>query len=221
MSRLAKQCLSSIKENLLPGLALQAVACLVVGAYYLLPDTRWVFDWIAYVKIEYGYLYSAITTAFFGGLVPFLYLLAVGKVSRGDVWLVGVFFVLVWGWKGIEVDFLYRMQALMFGADTGTWTVVKKVAFDQFVFCPIWSAPVTALLYRWKDCGFSWRRFRGELDREFFELEVLGVLVAIWVVWIPGTAFIYSMPSALQLPLFQLVLCFFVLLVSVLGRQRA
>ncbi|MBK1877128.1 hypothetical protein [Pelagicoccus mobilis] len=220
MSRLAKQCVSGIKQNILPGLALQAIACVVVGVYYFAPDARWVYDWVAYVKVEYGYLYSMVTTGIFGGLLPFLYLAAVGKVPKGDFWPVGLFFLGAWSWKGIEIDFLYRMQAVMFGSDTEFWTVVKKVAFDQVVFCPLWSAPVTALLYRWKDCGFSWRRFRASLDYEFFEMEVLGVLVAIWVVWIPGTAFIYSMPSPLQLPLFQLVLCFYVLLVSVLGKKR-
>ncbi len=220
MNRLLKRCTEGVKVNFLPGLVLQAIACVVVGVYYLLPEARGAYDWIAEVKQEYSYWYSAITTGVFGGLVPFLYLASVGKVERSDFWVVGAFFLGAWSWKGIEIDFLYRMQALMFGSDNQTMTVVKKVMFDQFVFCPIWSAPVTALLYRWKDCGFSWRRFKRELDRDFFLLEVLGVLVAIWVVWIPGTAFIYSMPSPLQLPLFQLVLCFFVLLVSVIGKKR-
>lgn len=217
MSRLIRQCIQGARTNLVPGLALQTIACVVVAVYYFAPSSRGAYDWIAEVKVEYGYWYSMITTGVFGGLVPFLYLASVGRVKRGDFWLVGLFFLGVWSWKGVEIDFLYRMQALMFGADSELSTVVKKVLFDQFVFCPIWSAPVTALLYRWKDCGFAWKRFLRSLDREFWELEVLGVLVAIWIVWIPGTAFIYSMPSPLQVPLFQLVLCFFVLLVSVLG----
>lgn len=220
MSRLVAHCIAGVKANVVPGLALQAIACAVLGGYYLVPEARGYYEWIAEVKVEYGYWYSMITTGVFGGLLPFLYLVSVGRVERSDFWGVGLFFLGVWSWKGIEIDFLYRMQALMFGSDTGTATVVKKVLFDQIVFCPFWSAPATALLYRWKDCGFSWRRFKRELDRDFFEMEVLGVLVAIWVVWIPGTAFIYSMPSPLQLPLFQLVLCFYVLLVSVLGKKR-
>ncbi|MDQ8199286.1 hypothetical protein QEH56_14040 [Pelagicoccus enzymogenes] len=220
MSRLLKRCAQGVRVNIVPGLVLQSIACVVVGVYYFVPEARGAYDWIAKVKVDYGYWYSAVTTGVFGGLVPFLYLVSVGKVERSDFWAVGIFFLGAWSWKGIEIDFLYRMQAILFGSDNQALTVLKKVLFDQFVFCPIWSAPVTALLYRWKDCGFSWRRFKRELDRDFFLLEVLGVLVAIWVVWIPGTAFIYSMPSSLQLPLFQLVLCFFVLLVSVIGKKR-
>ncbi|MDQ8182511.1 hypothetical protein [Pelagicoccus sp. SDUM812005] len=220
MKGLLNLCVRGVRANLVPGLVLQAIACVVVGVYYLLPEARGAYDWIGEVKVEYGYWYSAITTGVFGGLVPFLYLAAVGKVERSDFWAVGLFFLGAWSWKGLEIDFLYRMQALMFGSGNETGTVLKKVLFDQFAFCPIWSAPATALLYRWKDCGFSWRRFKRELDRDFFFMEIPAVLVSIWVVWIPGTAFIYSMPSALQLPLFQLVLCFFVLLVSVIGKKR-
>lgn len=217
MKELLRLSWAGIRTNFLPGLVLQAIACVVVGVYYLVPEWRVAYDWVGEVKVDYGYVYSALSTAVFGGLIPFLYLYSVGKVGREERFSIGLFFVLVWSWKGVEVDFLYRMQALMFGDGTEAGTVVRKVLFDQFVFCPLWSAPVTALLYRWKDCGFSRRRFLVELDRRFFTVEIPGVLVSIWIVWIPGTAFIYSMPTALQLPLFTLVLCFFVLLVSVLG----
>jgi hypothetical protein len=42
------------------------------------------------------------------------------------------------------------------------------------------------------------------------------VLLGIWVVWIPATSIIYSLPLPLQIPLFNLVLCFYVLTVSAL-----
>ena len=40
-----------------------------------------------------------------------------------------------------------------------------------------------------------------------------------WMVWTPATAIVYSLPTALQIPLFNLTLCFFVLLVSVYGKK--
>ena len=39
------------------------------------------------------------------------------------------------------------------------------------------------------------------------------------MVWTPATAIVYSLPTALQIPLFNLTLCFFVLLVSVYGKK--
>ena len=51
-------------------------------------------------------------------------------------------------------------------------------------------------------------------------LEVARLLLSTWLVWIPATAIIYSLPSALQVPLFSLTLCFFVLLVSVFSADQ-
>jgi hypothetical protein len=49
---------------------------------------------------------------------------------------------------------------------------------------------------------------------------ILIFTVTTWVVWIPGTAIIYSLPSPLQIPLFNLTLCFFVILVSVFSQKN-
>ncbi|MDQ8204430.1 hypothetical protein QEH54_15475 [Pelagicoccus sp. SDUM812003] len=213
-------CARGVRANLIPGVALQAIGLVVVGAYYFVPATSGFFEFVRDVKLEYGYWYSAVTTAVFGGLIPFLYIYATGRVKKGSALAIGAFFVFAWMEKGIEVDFLYRFQAVLFGDAANAATVAKKVAFDQFVYCPLWSAPVTAILYRWKDCDFSWARFKRSFDRELFTLHIPSVLVSTWMVWIPGTAFVYSMPSDLQLPLFTLVLCFFVLLVSALEKDE-
>lgn len=219
MKRLAQMCLRGMRANLIPGIALQIFAVMVVGSYYLVPASVEFFEAVGALKLKYGYAYSAVATGVFGGLIPFLYLAGVGRVRRKDLLPVGLFFALFWSALGVQVDFLYRVQADLFGTGVDAETVLKKVLFDQFVFCPLWSAPVTALCYRWMDRGFSLRRFRASIDRQFFTLEIPSVLVSIWIVWIPGTAFVYSMPEALQIPLFNLVLCFYVLLVSVLEKQ--
>ena len=208
------------RANLAPGLALQTMAISIVALYYFWSASSGFFEGIAVLKDRYSFAYSALTTCVFGGLVPFFYLLATGKVPAGRVWSVGAFFALFWTWKGLEVDVLYRWQAVMFGEAATAATVAKKVAFDQFVYCPLVSAPGTALAYRWMECGFSGRRFWRALNRRFFTLEIPSVLVAIWIVWIPGTSAIYSLPTLLQLPLFTLVLCFYVLLVSALDKSK-
>jgi hypothetical protein len=40
------------------------------------------------------------------------------------------------------------------------------------------------------------------------------------LIWIPAVSIIYSMPNELQIPLFNLVLCFWVLLLNVLNKPR-
>jgi hypothetical protein len=40
------------------------------------------------------------------------------------------------------------------------------------------------------------------------------MMVTTWLVWLPTTAIVYSLPSPLQIPLFNIALCFYVLLVT-------
>jgi hypothetical protein len=44
-------------------------------------------------------------------------------------------------------------------------------------------------------------------------------MVANWLVWIPALALIYSLPAALQFPLFSGVMCFFILILTLLARR--
>ena len=59
----------------------------------------------------------------------------------------------------------------------------------------------------------------GAFARQSFGQRVLVVVCSTWVVWIPAVAIIYSLPSALQVPLFNLVLCFWCLLMSFISRE--
>ena len=170
-------------------------------------------------KKDYGYWYSFLATGFFGGFIPFLYLLGAGKIPVGMVSSCAVFFVLYWSARGAEVDAFYRLQSVLFGDELDWVTILTKVFIDQFVYCILWAAPVTAFFYGWKDCGFSWSLFLRTTSRQSFLFEVGRLLLSTWLVWIPATAIIYSLPPALQIPLFSLTLCFFVLLVSVLSKK--
>jgi hypothetical protein len=219
LKALWKNSLAGLMANLVPGIILQVIGLTIVLIYYFVDSARSVFVSIADLKQAYGYVYSGVATAIFGGLIPFVYLYGAKKVPVGRARSWAVFFVLYWMWRGVEVDALYRLQDWLFGNALNLKTVVTKVAVDQFVYCPLWSAPVTAVFYGWRDGGFTWDAFRSQFTRRLFTYEIPSVLLAIWLVWIPATSIIYSLPLLLQIPLFNLVLCFFVLLVSVLGES--
>ncbi len=221
LQRLSKNSLEGVRANLIPGFFLWGVGLAVVLVYYFVPSARDSFEWVISKKDEYGYLYSGISTAIFGGLIPFGYLWWKGKVPAEKVRSWGLFFVLYWSVRGIEVDALYRLQAWVFGEGADWKTILLKVSADQFIYCPIWSAPVTAIGYGWRDAEFTWKRLRPKLNRDFFTMGIPGVLLSIWIVWIPAAAIIYSLPLGLQIPLFNLVLCFFVLLVSMLSKDES
>ena len=67
--------LGAMKQNALPGLALWLLALLLVGADWLSPSAHAAFQSVGLWKSRYGLAFSATTTAFFGGVVPFLFLL--------------------------------------------------------------------------------------------------------------------------------------------------
>src|SRR5690606_2824532 len=128
------------------------------------------------------------------------------------------FYVSFWLWKGVEVDAFYRAQALVFGEQADALTIATKTAVDQFVYNPLWAAPTQTVFFLWKDCDFSLAECRRPLARASASRRVLSVLLSTWVVWIPAVAVVYSLPSPLQLPLFNLVLCFWCLLLSFVSR---
>lgn len=207
--------LAGLKANFLPGVVLWVVGLVVVLAYYFSePAAGWL-GAVAEVKVRYGYGYSAVATAIAGGAVPFLVLLAMGRIAKGTAVGQGIFYLTFWAWRGVEVDALYRLQSWVFGDTAEVGTVVTKVVVDQFVYCPFWAAPVTAVLYLWKDRGFEWPR----IGAGFYMERVAPVLLSTWLVWIPAVSLIYALPLALQVPLFNLVLCFFVLLIAALGEE--
>ena len=207
-----------LRVNLVPGLVLQVVAGSVVTLYYQHPGFRVLCDHIGAAKVAGGWWFALCSTAIFGGLVPWCYLALSGRIPRGRRTAHLVFLVLFFAWKGAEVDALYRLQAWWFGEGNAPGTVALKVVVDQFGYNPLWAAPTMALCYGWKDHGFRLRAW-GAAWRGL-PLVILSILVSAWMVWIPAVSIIYSLPLALQVPLFNLVLCFFSLVAAIAADHR-
>ncbi|MBT5908827.1 MAG: hypothetical protein HOH25_03445, partial [Opitutae bacterium] len=121
---------SGFRANLVPGLVLWAVGLGVVLTYYFLESSRGFFESVMEIKRTYGFLYSFIATAFFGGFIPFLYLWAAGRINAGMVSRHAAFFVFYWGGRGIDVDAFYRLQSLLFGDNLNWTTIATKVFVD-------------------------------------------------------------------------------------------
>lgn len=212
--------MAGMRQNALPGLALWSLALLLVLADRLIPAAHAFFESVGRWKERGGLPFSATSTAFFGGVVPVVLLMARGKIARR--WPAElVFYALFWAYKGVEVDLLYRLQGSWFGQQATPGTIVAKVAVDQLVYNPVWAAPTTALAYLWKESSFSWAATRAKLGREFWFFAVPVTLMSTWAVWIPAVTIIYCLPAPLQIPLFNLVLCFWVLVLSFISKPSA
>ena len=64
--------LAAMKRNLIPGLCLQALALTIIIIYYSSDAAQVAFGNVADFKTQTGYLFSAISTAIFGGVIPWL-----------------------------------------------------------------------------------------------------------------------------------------------------
>ena len=211
--------LVGLRSNVVPGLIIQACALLILLGYLLVPAFHTWLSTIGTLKARYGYLYSLVSTAVFGGLIPFLVLLQTRQVPPAQRRSQLAFYLLFWAWRGIEVDALYRLQGWMFGTSATVSVVVPKVFVDQFVYNPVWAVPSQVICFLWKDAGFSWVGVRRRFELESLGHRVVVILLSTWMVWLPAVAIVYCLPAALQLPISNLVLSFWCLLLSFISRR--
>jgi hypothetical protein len=212
--------LRGLRRNLVPGLLLQFLALALVVTYFGSDKARAWFDTIGALKYRLGYLFSALSTLVFGGIIPFFVLLATGRADRTILGRTLVFYILFWTWKGIEVDGFYRLQAIAFGNSTKVAVIAKKIVVDQLLYNPLWAGPTQVWFFLWKECRFSRRAMRPCFAEQSLWRRVVIVVVSSWIVWVPTVAIIYALPSSLQVPLFNIIICFWSLLLSSLSKRE-
>jgi hypothetical protein len=186
-----------------PFILIQACAAALAVGYHASAGFRAGCAVAAAWKASGGLLLSAATTALAGGILPALAKLLAdhrrtGLRGRGGEILFNTAF---FAFDGAVIDPLYRFEALLFGADAHLRTVIEKVAFDQFVFTPLWSLGIV-LLFLWRQRGYSWAAVKPALDRRLYRTRVLPLLIPNWLFWIPMVSIIYALPVPLQFLLF-------------------
>lgn len=202
--------LRAARLNLIPGLVLQFAAIGLLIAYYSSADLRSALSVIEIWKAKGGYAFAAIGGALFCGLLPWLFRMCLPSLRPRQPLAELIFGMLWWAMILVMNDAFYRVQALVWGTGTGLLVVLAKVIIDMFVYTPLLPSPMNALSHHWKEKGFPWGSFH--LPQGWYRRIVLPNLIPNWVVWIPGTAVVYSLPPMLQLPMANLIGCFWSLL---------
>jgi hypothetical protein len=210
--------LRGARANLFPGLVLQFAALVLVFGYYRVPFVHAGLFWLLEFRLKAGISFGIFSTALFGGTLPFLYIhfyRQAGNRNPQYNWIQGASLTLFWAYKGLEVDLWYRLQAHMFGIGHQPVTIILKVIFDQFLYCPIFAVPVTAAVYQAVDASGNWSGLFSDLRApHWYRRRVLPILISNLGVWVPAVAVIYCLPTPLQLPLQNIVLCFYTLVVA-------
>jgi hypothetical protein len=213
--------LRGARANLCPGLALQVVALVLVLAYYRHEPTHAALERLSELRRQTGFLFGIISTGLFGGLIPLLYLKSRRATRARYTWAQGAALTAFWAYKGIEVDLFYRFLARAVGEQPNFATVTAKMLIDQFLYCPIIAVPVTVVVYGWAGGHFEVAPVIADIRAGgWYRRRVLPVLISNLGVWIPAVCIIYALPTPLQLPLQNLVLCFFTLLLAHVTERR-
>jgi hypothetical protein len=206
--------------NRAPCLVLNAIAVALVVSYYQVPALAGFWQALGAFKTHWSFAFSCVSTMFAAAIMPAAIQHFMGTLPREGKGRRLLLLMLFWGYRGMEIDLFYHFQTWLFGDAHDATTLVKKVLVDQFVMSPIWFVPTYVIALRWVEMGGSWARTRATLNREFWTRTCPMVLITNWLVWIPALALVYSLPAALQFPLFSVVMCFFILVVTVMTRRK-
>lgn len=126
-----------------------------------------------------------------------------------------------WAFSGGTVDLLYRAQSRWFGSEPTVLVIVKKVAVDQFLYSAFFAAPVAVWCYAWKNQRYRANDLGRLFTRQFYARQILPTVLANWGVWIPAVTLIYCLPPLLQIPLFNLALTFWALILAYINTDDA
>jgi hypothetical protein len=211
------------KANAYPALIIQALMLALLIAYYISPSIANALQRLAEFKRQHALPFVIIASVAAGALVPEIFLILFfqrGRIHRRNLRNL-LFTIPVWAFDGALVDILYRGEAALVGDVATVPVVATKICLDQFGYNVFFAAPFGVLTYEWKNNGLSLQPVRDLFTWKHYRDKIIPTLVATWAVWIPLMAIIYSLPLALQFPLFALALSFWVLFLTYMTNRFA
>ncbi|CAA6695460.1 MULTISPECIES: hypothetical protein [unclassified Lentimonas] len=186
-------------------LLIQGISLCLVLSYYWIPSTQAVFGRIAELKVELGITFAAVTTAFSGCVFPELLkrkFRPKGSPAPSFGELVHQF--MMWAIVGMLVDRFYTLQSMVFGHGNDVTTLVIKVVMDQLVFTPLLCVPFITLWFLVRETNYSPSRFCASVSLPVLRDRVLPIWATSLSFWPIMLLIVYSLPAALQFPLFLL-----------------
>ena len=225
--------IAAAKRNAGPGFALAVLSISTGIAYALEGPARDAMTALAHWRNSLNgpaaWAFPAISTALFGGVIPWAVQRWRPAARRGLIRRPGLlalgFLVFFWAYKGMEIELLYTVLSKIVGDTASPQVVIGKILLDMSLYAPLWAVPSATVAYAWMDAGFSWAALRrgafAQGVKSYIRREIIPIIISTWAIWVPAAAVIYSLPQALQLPLQNAVLCFWALMMVALTEQPA
>jgi hypothetical protein len=207
------------KSNILPGVVLWAIGLGLVISYYQIHTVAEVLDQLGDFKLKSSPWFAILSTALFGSLIPWLVQNLFLKGGEKQPFRHVPWLLLFWGFHGWQVDWLYRIQAELFGNEINFQTILKKTLVDEFIWVPFFAVWQLVLGYLTIEKDGSVKEIKAALEQKPFFDRVIPLMIANWVVWIPAVSLIYLFPLPLQLPLMNIILALWCLILTFFSKN--
>ena len=204
--------LHAARANLVPGFVLQAAAVAFVAAYYRSRGFHGLLAHLADWQEHYGIWFSIATRMVTNGALPAAFCALVPGLRMRRPWMSFLFLLVWWGFMGAMTHGFYYFQAWLWGSEARVGTVLLKTATDMLVYSPFLASPINAIAHLWHDLNYSGHATRLQLGAGWYRRIVLPNQVPGWAFWTPCLLVLYSLPTALQMPMAALLGCFWALM---------
>jgi hypothetical protein len=211
----------AFRANIKPGAILWLFMLAFFAAYASNTSFNQGLGRISELKIAVGYPFSFGVYVLSAALLPEILKIVFFQKGRLTLQNLNNFFFIgaLFGIIGIITDVFYSYQATWFGETGGLKTLLLKAFVDQGLYSPVANFLLVSIFFL-RDNGVRKEVIKRILTLQFALVRVMPVVIAGWCVWIPGVLLVYSMPTALQLPVASLILCFWVLIFTFVAGQQ-
>ena len=137
----------AVRRNRLPMVVLWAVSVVLVFAYYTLPTVSAALEPLARWQRESGWFAAFLNRVLFCGLIPGMFIVCVKSLRPKHV---GAVIAVQTAWSGIcgvVSDYMFSLNAQLFGTGVDVFTLCVKTVICQFVWTPLFFAPLGAIIY--------------------------------------------------------------------------
>lgn len=208
------------RKTLLPALWVWSLMIGIALLYYLVPASQGMFSALVDFQNRMGIWFPSVGMGLSVGILVEVVRVGLSQPRRWrhENTVNAGFNFIIWSIMGVTQYYRYAWQVEVFGAGNSFAELATKVAFDQFVWTVLFANPYQAILYLWKNCGFSWRAVArlAVPFRTFWGTRMLPMLISNWAFWIPMAFLVYYFPPELQVPMAILAVTIWVILLSFL-----
>ncbi len=203
--------------------AIQVFIVSVVCAYFYVPQTAFLFDWLIAMRNRLGPLFGVFGMGLIvGGLSEVLkvYMQQKGRWERQNFKNLA-FNISFFGAWGCLSYYKFNFYSWLLGTGGSPQVLLPKLFLDLVVYSALFYNPVCGMILNWRSLDYDWSRLRAEITP--FKGYACRILVPTqffhWVLWLPLTSVVFLLPTALQLPVVILGVTLWVILLSALSAK--